>query len=496
MASPPPGFTERVTSLPPGFSERISSDVAPAPKEEFSPAELAAASVLKTARGIPFADETISGIGALAQALMGAEQPIGDLYSANLSKIDRGIKAYEKDSPTLSKVSAAAEIPISVASLGGALKAASAVPYLGAAVAPIEGSGMTQSVKRLAQGLGIGGVTGALTGADTAQPGQRLAGAEHGAKVGAALGGGFQALAEALAPLGRELTDAGGKLSRSSLGARQTDYTKSANRLGILKDASEGEVETFTKKTLDDLIESGELGRSRDPSKLLARASQNENEIEKQIGEAVQQFDKMVGSPVAPTFEHSKELLASGGVPGDKISAFARRIAKIEDAIESGGNTLSYVQKQKVAVGKDWDPADDVKNEFTRALYRDLQETIEKAIPEVSPLNKQLQKYKVVGPILRRGLAGSESEDVIRKLTGAMRTSGGFGVPYLGLAYTGHPLAGVAVGGLAAASQTQQGKRVLGEALKAAGPTIGSYGGKYSPLVEAILGTSSSSVGK
>ena len=455
----------------------------------FSPSQLAAASVLKTTRAaIPFADEAVSGIGALVQALGGAEQPIGDLYSSNLSQIDQGIKAYETQNPTLSKLSTAAGVPVNIATLSAALKGAQALPYVGGALAPVEGAGITPALQRIAQALGVGATTGAISGADEAAPGERLAGAGSGAKFGALVGGGLQGGLELVAPLAKPMLEAGGKLARSSLGARQTDYTKSANRLGILHDATEDEVQTFTKKTLDDLIESGALGSSREPSKLLATATKAESGLENEIGDMVRAFDRVSKTSIKPEFKHSIELLESGAIPGDKIAAFARRISKIERAIADGGGKLSYVQKQKIGVGKDWSLDDSIKNDFTRALYRDLQETIEKAIPDVVPLNRELQKYKVVSPILQRGLAASEGEDVVRKLTSAMRTSGGFGVPFLGLSYLGAPGAGLAVGGTLAALQTQQGKRLAGEALKKAAPAVASHGGEYSKLISALAG--------
>lgn len=321
--------------------------------------------------------------------------------------------------------------------------------------------------------------------------GRKLGGAP-GELIGSLAPTAIEAIARRLAPV---LLDRGSEMARGAIGARSSDYGKTANRLGILDDAaSEDKVQTITRKTLDDLIDSGALGASRDPAKMEKVARQTEESLEKQVGALVQQFDQTTAAPVKPTFDRAKEMLTSGAIPGNKIKSYAKRLADIETAIEQGGNRLPFVQRQKIAIGRDWSPDDNIQNMFTRAIYADLQKTIEDVIPGVRPLNQELQKWKIVGPILERGLATKEGSDSMKKLVAFLRTSGGFGVPMIMGAKLGHPVLGVAAGVAANTMQSPRGRAEVAKVLKASAPLaegIGSLSESYAPLVAALAGTGS-----
>lgn len=476
------GFSDEEILADAGFSpEEIASQIGKQAQPEMvahlSPMQQAARGVLNIVDmpTMGLADKAISGGGAVVQKLLGAlsgedTPPISDLYNTNIEKL----QAASQDTPLATRA---------IGELGG-------LP-LSVATSPLKALGTAPTaLTRLAQALGVGGATGAVYGAGTSRPGEEVAGAKSGALTGAVTGGAFQAGSELLGALAPSLVEAGQAMQRKSIGTRGSDYAKSANRLGILTDATESEVETVTKRALNELLDSGELGASRNPAKVAKVAAQNEAEIEKQIGAVVREFDQTTKAEVKPTFDNARRLLEEGGIPGDKIDAYTSRLNEIESKIEANGNRLPYIQKQKVAVGKDWDPADGAKNEFTRALYRDLRETIESAVPQVKPLNQELQKYKIAAPIISRALGAHEGSDAISALFQALRTSGGVGVPALAGAYTGHPLLGLAAGTALTAARSPRGMSVIGQTLTEGTPYMQKLIEALSPETAAIAGVS------
>ena len=142
---------------------------------------------------------------------------------------------------------------------------------------------------------------------------------------------------------------------------------------------------------MDDLIESGVFGNTGDPVKLQKIANKESQSLANAIGKAIKENDTQV--PVS--FSKTKELLNEGKIPGDEVNKYLRKLTKLEDQINSSGSKLSYLQQQKIAFGTKWNPDDSIANKFNRAIYSDLQNTIESVVPEVSGLNKQLQKWQI-----------------------------------------------------------------------------------------------------
>lgn len=289
---------------------------------------------------------------------------------------------------------------------------------------------------------------------------------------GAATAGGK--LTQALA---NKMTRSASGLARKSIGARQSDYAKTAKDIGII-DSVEG-VETTTKAALDDLLANNKLGSSRDPQDLLKTAKTAELGLSKEIGALIYNADKALGQPVVPTWSKALGMLEGGQIPGDKVAAYTKRLESIDDAIQSRGGRLPFIQQQKISLGKQWDPNDGVLNEFNRALYSDLQNAIEDVVPSVAPLNRELSKFKIVKPILQRNLSGEESADAMNNIIAGIRTSGGWGVPILTGAYTGGPLGAAAGAGLVYGLKklaSPQGKQLTANVFKATSPVIKKTG--------------------
>lgn len=289
-----------------------------------------------------------------------------------------------------------------------------------------------------------------------------------------------------LAPVGANkiagtLDDVGAALGRKSLGASYSDYLKTADDLQRI-DLPEGDLSSLTKKTLDELVSQGSLGSSRDPAKLAAVARENEAYLGKQIGNEIRDFEIRWPSKVTPTFERAKNFLATGKVPADQIDRYAKRLDAIEEGIKANGDgSLSFLQQQKIALGNAFDGGDTVLNKFNRALYQDLQKTIEGVVPSVAGLNQELSKWKLVSPIFTRALARSEASDVYSKAVNLWKTTGGFGVPILLAGSTaGAPAAAAAAG--ASLLTTPQGQRVSGSVSQ----LMGSVFSKASPVPSAV----------
>lgn len=346
--------------------------------------------------------------------------------------------------------------------------------------------------KGAAVGAAYGGGSGFLGGEGGAS--ERLESATTGAKYGAALGGGLSTVSEGVQGVAGKMARAVPQLERKSVGARQSDYAKTAKDIGII-DAGDG-LETTTKAALDDLLLNNKLGSSRDPQTILAVASAKEKELAGQVGALISQADKQAAKPVIPTWERALEMVESGQIPGEKIGDYLKRLEQIDNAIQSKGKgKLSYIQQQKVALGKMWDPNDSVLNEFNRALYYDLQKSVESVVPEVSVLNRELSKYKVVKPILQRALAAGENENPLDKVISAIKTTGGYGTLIGGATMAAGP-AGFA-GGLTTAAalrylRSPQGQKFLANTYKGASPLVEGAGSGIANSLPGVVGATQS----
>ncbi len=298
-----------------------------------------------------------------------------------------------------------------------------------------------------------------------------------------------------------KITETANALGRRSLGTRQSDYGKASDVRTI--ETPEGSVETPVKAALDDLVVNEKLGASRDPATMIKIADATTKEINRQITEAIKHFDETSSIPAKPDFSGARAYLDSGSVPADLVESYATRLDDLEQGINSrGGGDLSYLQKQKVALGKSYDPADAVKSGFDRAIYDDLKTSIESYYPEIKGLNAELSKYMTVDPILTRSLKAAESQSPVSKLRDLFYTTGGIGAPTLAGTMLGGPV-GTALGasvGLATkalASPTGQAKIAKGlrGAAKVAGKaeTVGkAINAAETPLIGGIEATESS----
>lgn len=270
------------------------------------------------------------------------------------------------------------------------------------------------------------------------------------------------------------LTKAGQAMERKSLGASYVDYLKSADDLQSIA-LPPGDLTSFAARSLDDLIASGKLGNSRNPSKLQQISNAKQKELADAIGDSIRLAEKN-NPTVLPSFRRAQDMLDSGAIPADDIPKYEKKLRELYSGIVSeGGGSLRFLQNQKIAIGKKYDKVDKVANEFNRAIYHDIQESIEKVAPEVKGLNNELSKWYVLDGVLKRGLARAENAEPVGWLKSLSRTSGGFGVPIAvtaGSAASGLTIpAAIGAGAVAAAVNSARGASEIGKGVKAMSQT-------------------------
>lgn len=267
------------------------------------------------------------------------------------------------------------------------------------------------------------------------------------------------------------------QIDRSSLGARQSDYGSSSDFRTI--DMPDGTSQTFVKAALNDLVENGKLGTSRNPAVLNKLVDTKAGALAQDIAQAIDDFDS-AGVPVKPDFSGSRAYLASGNVPADLVKSYGARLSRIENGIDqASGGKLAYLQRQKVALGKSWNPADEVKSSFDRQLYRDLKTTIEANVPEIQGLNSELAKYQVVKPIIARSLKASEASSPLKTAGSIAYTTGGVGAPMLAGTALAGPVGtalGFGVGVAGKVAMSPSGQAAIARALRASARGASSIG--------------------
>lgn len=427
-----------------------------------------------------FGDELIAGasapLAALGSQFTEAPMGLGEAYDAGLADV-RGIgRSLEEASP----------IGAGVASIGGALKA----PFINAAsklsswLAPAKT--LPEAAKRTAlitsalagEGALYGGAYGFGEGEGASgRIENALSGSKSGAAWGAVLGAPVTALSEAAALYGPQITEAGKGFLRRSIGARASDYSKTADELSVL-DIAEDQVQSATKKALDNLESKGLFAANRDPSKTLANVLTEEKKLGTRIATLIGEADD-AGVTAKPTFKRARIYLEEGKVPANQVDDYLSRLDELEAAIkEKGGGKIAYAQQQKIAAGSKYNPDDGAFNGFWRAVYGDLQDAVEKAVPGVKSLNKDLADIKITKGIFGRALGTGESKNFVDGIFERIRTSGAktiAGPAVLGAATlgAGAGLPAAAAAGALGYLATPKGQAQLGKGLKAlaANPT-------------------------
>lgn len=485
------GFSDDEILADAGFSpDEIAAERGPQapPNEAVMGWNAAREGVLEGLSNVPGA--ALNAITAPVSALGGAVAHPVDTYS----RLTEALSSPEGRSQALTTVGKGA------AGVGGALAAAAllpSAPILAAGLAGVGAVGGNRIYDRLNEALGNvapqspipeqyrqPGVTSTTTTTfDPNRAAQQVKDFANESTTAAGVGAGFagagQLLENVVAP---KLQKAARAEDRASLGAGQRHYAATANDLQTVA-LNNTEVQTLTKQALDDLLSNNKLGTTREPSVVAKNAADAQKRLGKEVGELIKDYEKAnPGAPITPQWQHTLDALDSGDIPAHQIDHYMKILDDLDAGIQSKGKgKLRYIQNQKMAIGRKWNPADTTENEFHRALYSDLKETVEAAVPASKEINKEIQKYIIAEKVVRSGLTLDESANLSKTIFNAIKTSGGVGVPLLTWQQTGNPLAGL-VAALMLGSRTRTGMKLTSDILD-----VGSSGAsKVGPIAERL----------
>ena len=398
--------------------------------ERVSAGQALSGPLLKALQGFSFGtgDEIVSGLAAPISAgisqFTDSPMGIGEAYNKILPDVRGMEKSLDEASPVVStglEISGALKLPgLGIyKAVDAAIPAAKTLPqalsrigYKGTALAA-EGGLMGSAY---GFGKGEGGIQNRTESA--------MQGAKTGAKYSALLGTPFAAGSEAVALNANKVKSVGKDLQRYAYGARQADYAKTSKEIDYF-DIVDDEVASLTKKTMDEMIGQGTLGKDTNPAKTTAAIIKERVKQSKALKSVIAAFDKSKKTLTTVDFSRARKYVEDGNVDADKVDDFLKEIDTLEEAIKSKGKgKLAYLQAQKEARRGRYTEGDAPRNGFNREIYHDLQKAIERYAPEVAGINKKLQAIKIVEPIVKKGLNKEEAKNWFDAFWQRARTSG------------------------------------------------------------------------
>lgn len=316
------------------------------------------------------------------------------------------------------------------------------------------------------------GTGGAAAGLQTflSTPGtidERLAAAEQSAETGAMFGGGAGAVSQAISQVSPRLQQFGKAARRSAIGARQSDYMKTAGKQNFVP-KDEG-VYTLTQQGIDNVIEKGYLGDSLDPQMQIDNLTQSMRQLDNELDAKISAIDKSNTQVKTPQFIKLVQAIDRGrdfgGVNRDAYAAKLRTIKN--DIAAQRTNRLQYLQDQKKYFGSLYDPTGTSADaKFNRAVYHELQAAVERYVPEAKDVNQELQSLILTKPIIdrRKAEASASANKLFQSLARVTYTTGGLFGAGARLAGAG-PLTSALLAAGTRTAASPSGRNVIGQAL-------------------------------
>ena len=231
--------------------------------------------------------------------------------------------------------------------------------------------------------------------------------------------------AKAASSIAPSLEDVGMGLQRKARGARASDYKLAKN---AIIETVEGDTTTQLKKSFDNLIEKGTLGKSIDPESMYPKLQAAKEAAEDSIQSVLKGTEAKVGPVPPPSFDKTLEYV-SKNIAANDVDKYLNEVISLQDALRrEGKGSLVYLNQQKKIIGENWKNSPQSDPGFWRTLYRDMKGHIEKYAPEVKDLNKQKQDLIVVSPIIERGFKATGADYDIGKVQQLLNTTGGAGL--------------------------------------------------------------------
>lgn len=240
-------------------------------------------------------------------------------------------------------------------------------------------------------------------------------------------------------------------------------------------EVTEAGAETLSKRVFDRIIESGELGNSRDPSKLLETALKKGRKASSDVASAVQAAAKGQKQPIDVAFTRAQDYLDNGYAAANETPRLEAELEKLAESIRTRGKgKLDFIHRQKIAYGQKYSlPEFAGSKGFYKALYHDLMKAVEDHVPGIKEMNKDVRDWNyIVTPVLKRSLGISENATLDAETLKRIRTSGGVGsliVPSVAGGSAGFvlgPLAGLSTAAAVSFANSAPGREVIGRTLQ------------------------------
>lgn len=293
------------------------------------------------------------------------------------------------------------------------------------------------------------------------------------AGVGAALGALLGAAGSSVAGAAKPAEELGAGLRRSARGVRKTDYTKTFNN-SIIEEIP-GNPGTVVKNTMDDLVKNKTLGKSIDPDQMYNNLQIKKADLEDQIQSVLQRVDDEAAQSGVRLvtvkdlqFPNAQKFIQKGNFDPRATDLYWNDIDTLKDAIiREGQGKVSVLNNIKRGIGEGWSDAKLADPAFSRAIYTDLKQVIEKYAPQVAPLNSAKRKLLIAEPIIGRGKRAAENVTLDAARTMFNTTGGSSVVGSLQAGKNiGAPGTAVATNVFLKAAATNRGKEIIGKTLQ------------------------------
>jgi len=381
--------------------------------------------------------------------------------------------------------------------------------------------------KYLAKEAALGSITGAGANEE-----DRLAGAGVGAVIQPALGG-ILSLGGKATRQAQKLVPTGKSLLRSSVGARYSDYLQTATPAGLREadpnfpiqysraleditpevkvgfddETTARELFTQTQQALDRVVTAPAdspigIGSTRNPNEMIAIISDKIKALGRSLQSVIDQKDVELAANRSrvrfPSLNQTEELLKRGNYTKEDRALITTKMADLrEQFAKEGQGRLSYLQQQKQGLNEDlYTLKTDRVSKAYRSLIREMREHIEKLAPDVKAINRNISDLKFAQVPIQREVAKRGGFDLMGQVARLRNTTGGIaGASILGGTISEDRMQGAGIGGSIATAlmlgNTPTGKRMLGEALLAAGKSpFGRYAAQFEApnLTSALTG--------
>lgn len=461
MAFTPIDDSEIASSSSSGFSgfRPITEDEIVSP---LNASEAMAGGMQQILNGVTFGGgDRITGAGAgLIDYLTGASPTLTEAVQNRTAQVQDLSSRYQQEHPyasTFENIAGAIQNPLSAE----ALLPAKATTVLKASLPG-----------RVLLSSGTGALQGAAFNVGTGE-GDLSTRLKEGAALGSLVGAGTGTAGQLLQSLSDDLLAAGTSSKLGALGIRASDIKTANQRLP--KTASGAQQTSPLVQAVDDISKEGGFSKGYAPQDVLETIRTQSAQKGAAVTDIITAADQ-AGVTNIPNFPRTEKFIA--GIKGTSqkqaTQIYQDEIQGLVDTLDNGG-TIGDWQKAKQSLqgqlSASYSKANPtLANEVKEKIASDIRQYVEDQtvhIADVGALNKQIGQRKMLDSVLERARAADSSATPMKSLIGAMRTSGGFGVPAL-ITYgeTGSPTKAIGAGLVGGLLASRGGQFKTGQVLQ------------------------------